>query len=319
MMKLFILFISLFAFYTTLLYSETVKIGSLKTGTADNSIFIYNRLIKNNIELEQVRKLIGDKYIPSKIDFDKETLLLISAKGKNALDVELIKVEQTPEKNLEIIYSVKESKKEQLSILGINKYPFVIAIIEKSAKDINSVIFNETFTVSPIPANTALGEDVSYSNVLSNYEQLKIIDYIPLDVGNIWTYKIESESKNLEITHEVQAVSNGWSILNNYFGQSNIAMRIDPSGQLFVSSAKGEVRTFYNDSVHTSFVKEEIDTPAGKFNELMIVTIPKSDGLWFKDIYAKGVGLVYHEHESPKGSGKYILLNARVRGKSYGG
>ncbi len=95
-------------------------------------------------------------------------------------------------------------------------------------------------------------------------------------------------------------------------------MKIERSGELYVSSDRG-MRAFYTDNVQTTFVNQEISTPAGKFNDLMIVTIAQNDNFWFRDVYAKGVGLVLHEHISPKGKGKYTLLKAKVRGKDYPG
>ncbi|NIQ16191.1 MAG: hypothetical protein GTO02_17905, partial [Candidatus Dadabacteria bacterium] len=61
---------------------------------------------------------------------------------------------------------------------------------------------------------------------------------------------------------------------------------------------------------------ESFEVLAGKFSDLLIVTIPKNNKLWFKDVYAKGIGLIYHKHSSPKGSVIYRLEDAKIRGKS---
>ena len=93
-------------------------------------------------------------------------------------------------------------------------------------------------------------------------------------------------------------------------------MRIDPEGGILVSTNE-QVRTFYTPEVQERFEKTEFKTPAGKFDDLFIVTIPENDVFWFKDVYAKGVGLIYHEHKSPKGSAKYSLIRANIRGKKF--
>jgi hypothetical protein len=47
------------------------------------------------------------------------------------------------------------------------------------------------------------------------------------------------------------------------------------------------------------------------------VTIAEGGPFWFKDVYARGVGLVYHEHESARGQVQYTLVKAKVRGRTY--
>ena len=111
-------------------------------------------------------------------------------------------------------------------------------------------------------------------------------------------------------------VSDGWSVIDKYFGKENIGIRIDQSGNILVSY-DGGVKNFYTPEVERNLVKRDFSTPAGKFNDLMVVTIPKNEKFWFMDVYAKGVGLIYHEHESPKGNAKYSLIDAQVRGKKY--
>lgn len=316
MLKIITAFLIIFltAEYLT---SESLKYEILKEGNLDNSVFVENSAIKEISELEEFKKSVNYMNLGKVIDFDHYMILVITAKNRNAVDIKIDEIERRSRDTIEVIYSVQELDKMKLSELGISKYPYLAAKVEKAGSDINKVIFRENLKDSPIPSSTALDEDYRYSNILSTYQNLDVLDYIPLDVGNKWTYRIEKDKQAYQTSQEIQSVSNGWSILNSYFGKPNIAMKIDQSGQLMISSKEGGLRTFYNDSVIKTFISEEIKTPAGKFKDLMIVTVTENSGFWFKDVYAKDVGLILHEHKSEKGNGKYTLISADVRGKSY--
>jgi hypothetical protein len=45
--------------------------------------------------------------------------------------------------------------------------------------------------------------------------------------------------------------------------------------------------------------------------------VPEGGDFWFRDVYAKGVGLVSHEQKSEKGRASYTLIGARVGGAGY--
>ena len=316
MQKLIPVFIILFL-TSNYVSATSLKFDILKKGTLNNTIFVENTAIKNSDELNKMRKEMNDMSFGSGVNFEHDILLVITAMNRNAVDLKIDEIEKRSEDTIEVIYSVTELEKMKLAQLGISKFPYLAAKVSKINNDHNKVIFMENLKNSPIASNTALDEDYRYSNILNTYQNLEILDYIPLDIGNKWTYRIDNGSKSYETSQEVQSVSNGWSILNSYFGKPNIAIKIDQSGQLIISSKKGGLRTFYNKSVIKSFISEEFETPAGKFNDLMIVTVPENSKFWFKDIYAKDVGLIYHEHKSAKGNGEYILIGANVRGKTY--
>jgi hypothetical protein len=93
-------------------------------------------------------------------------------------------------------------------------------------------------------------------------------------------------------------------------------MKISPGGQIYVAS-EGGIKTFYNSDVGTSFPKAGIKTPAGSFGDVMVVSVPEGGDFWFRDVYAKGVGLVYHEQRSKKRHAAYYLVSARVGGTEY--
>jgi hypothetical protein len=307
-----------FSICTSTTFGKELNLEIVKNGRLRTDILIESRVVNDKENLAELWNQMGEKSGLPVVDFKKESIIFIISQNENADKINVKKVEKRPGNRVDIFYSVDENEKSLSRRLGVKKYPYLLAKLPNPDMPKLEISLRENYKILPIPANNDLGEELKYTNILSDYQNLEILNYVPLDMGNKWTYKIESDKRNTEMTHEVQSVSNGWSILNSYFGKQNIAMKIERSGQLFVSSAEG-VRSFYTDSVQKTFVTEEIETPAGKFSELMVVTIPRNDNFWFKDVYAKGVGLVYHEHISPKGNGKYTLLKARVRGKDYPG
>lgn len=317
-MKKITLISLLFFLYASISFGKEIDVEVIKKGMLGKDILIETKVVNDQEKYTEIWDLIGEKSKLPAVDFEKESVVFIVSQNKKAEKISVKRVERRPGNKVDIYYSVDENEKSLFSRWGITKFPYLLAKLPNSNQPRFEISLRENYKILPIPANNSLGEELKYTNVLTGYQNLEILNYVPLDMGNKWTYKIESDKRITEITQEVQSVSNGWSILNSYFGKSNIAMKIERSGELFVSSAEG-VRSFYTDSVQKSFISEEIETPAGKFNELMIVTIPQNDNYWFRDVYAKGVGLVFHEHISPKGNGKYTLLKAKVRGKDYPG
>lgn len=307
-----------FLLYASISTGKEIDIEIIKSGTLGKDVLIDSKVVNDSEKLTELWNQMGEKSKLPAVDFNKESIIFIISKNKKAEKINVKKVERRPDNKVNIFYSVFENEKSLSKRLGFINYPYLLAKLPNPDKPKFEISLRENYKISPIPANNGLGEELKYTNILAGYQNLEILNYIPLDIGNKWTYKIELDKRNTEMTQEVQSISNGWSILNSYFGKQNIAMRIERSGELFISSADG-VRSFYTDSVQKTFVSEEIETPAGKFRELMIVTIPRNDKFWFRDVYAKGVGLVLHEHISPKGNGKYTLLKAKVRGKDYPG
>jgi hypothetical protein len=93
-------------------------------------------------------------------------------------------------------------------------------------------------------------------------------------------------------------------------------MQVLPGGEIMTTS-QGETKPFYTEDVVIEYPKETVTTPAGEFSDLLVVTIAEGGPFWFKDVYARGVGLVYHEHESARGQVQYTLVKAKVRGRTY--
>lgn len=277
-----------------------------------------SRVIDDDDQLSVLWKELGQKSVPPKLDFSKESVVFFVSQNSNAEEVILSKIEQSPDSKIDVIFISKEKEKSSNAGNLGPAFPYTVGRIPNTKSKKLDIVLKEQSNNTPIPSNQGLDEDFTYTNMLSQNFGLQMIEYVPLDVGNRWTYKIKSKNKNAKVTQEVQSVSNGWSILNSLFGKQNVAMKIEQSGQVLVSSGDG-VRSFYNDTVQTMFIKESISTPAGKFTDLMIVTVEPNDNFWFRDVYAKGVGLVYHEHTTPNGRGEYTLVKAKVRGREFPG
>jgi hypothetical protein len=170
--------------------------------------------------------------------------------------------------------------------------------------------------VSSLASGTGLGQFKEYTNVLSGSEDSEMAEFLPLDKGNTWTYVTGEGGKESEVTNSVVSESDGWSVFESFFGLSGVGMKISPGGEVFVSSGGG-IKTFYTPGVVTEFPEGSVNTPAGAFSDVMVVTMPEGGDFWFKDVYAKGVGLIAHEQNSRKGRVSYQLVRAVVGGKEY--
>jgi len=263
-------------------------------------------------------KELGQKSVPPKVDFSKESIVFFVSQNSSAEEIAVNKIEQNSDSKIDIVFAAKKNEKSLSGNSGMQSKPYIVGKLAKPGNNQVDIVLSEKADTPPLPVNQGLGEEIRYTNIFSDQKKVDLIDYITLDLGNIWTYNINSEKQNAVITQEVLSVSNGWSVFNSYFGKNNLAMKIEKDGNLLVSTPEG-IRSFYTDSIQKTFVNEEFETPAGKFSELLIVTIPKNDQFWFRDVYAKGVGLVYHEHISPNGRGEYTLIKAKVRGREFPG
>lgn len=167
-----------------------------------------------------------------------------------------------------------------------------------------------------VPAGTGIGQIPELGEVTRLGKNPLLAEYMPLDKGNVWTYSIKNGDQTKEHTQSVVSVSGGWSVFDNYFGKDAIALRIAPGGELLVTN-EGVVSSFYSDQVTTSFPEDNVETPWGKYSQAMLVAMPEDKEFWFRDVYVKGVGLVFHEHRTPEGNTSYSLLKANVSGNIY--
>jgi hypothetical protein len=304
----------IFMLFTLFALSSDVRFFVLSHGlTAKASL--QSVVIKDKEELKRVWVKLGIVDEIPTIDFKKEVVIVLTPSGKKRGFIEISNV-QRKANDVEVRFVVKPLAavyKTQAS----QQFPYLVAKLYPLDAEKVKVKVYEDVPRPPIPADTAIGQGSYYTNVLKESRNVKTPQFFPLDKGSVWTYRIESKGNTHEETYSVRSISqDGWSVFDNFFGQQRIAMRVDSSGDIFVSSEKG-MQPLYNTEIQTSFKKSEFLTPAGKFDDLMIVTIPRTDKFWFEDIYAKGVGLIYHEHKSPKGVAKYTLVKAHVRGKDY--
>lgn len=179
-----------------------------------------------------------------------------------------------------------------------------------------SVSYADEIKNDSVPAGTGIGQIPEMGEVTRLGKSPLLAEYMPLDKGNVWTYSIKKGGRTEEHTQSVVSESGGWSVFDNYFGKDAVALRIAPGGELLVTD-KGVVSPFYSDGVTTSFPGEAVETPVGKYDHAMLVTMPEGKEFWFRDVYVKGVGLVFHEHRTPEGNTSYSLLKAKVSGNVY--
>ncbi len=304
----------IFMLFTLIVLSSDVRFFVLSHGLTTKAS-LQNVVVKDKEELKRVWGKLGiSDEIPT-IDFKKELVIVLTPSGKKGGSVEILSV-QRKANDVEVRFVVKPlaavSKTQ-----GAQPFPYLVAKLYPLDAEKVKVRLYEDLPKPPIPANTAIGQGSYYTNVLKESRSVKTPQFFPLDKGSVWTYRVESKGNTHEETYSVRSISqDGWSVFDSFVGQQRIAMRVDPSGDIFVSSEKG-MQPLYNTEIQRSFKRSEFLTPAGKFDDLMIVTIPRTGKFWFEDVYAKGVGLIYHEHQSSKGVAKYTLVKAHVRGKDY--
>jgi hypothetical protein len=279
------------------------------TGIQQNS---QNLVIRDANQLQKIWSVLAIKENIPGVDFDKEIAFLIIQPGNN---IDISKVEDKEENVVEIGYRIDFTKEGSNKEKARSSHYLIGKLDRPDVKNVKIEFFEDSET-SAIPSHIGMGQLPEYSNVLKGFEGMGLPDYFPIDKGNVWTYRIESGKDVKEETQSIISLTDGWSIFDDFFGKKNVGMRIDPEGDILVSTNE-EVKTFYTPDVQKSFEKAEFETPAGKFDDLLIITIPENDVFWFRDVYAKGVGLIYHEHKSPKGSATYSLIGANIRGKKF--
>lgn len=303
--------------FFTLLFalSSNIEVSILSRGFTGKPSKLQNMVIKNEEELKRVwKELEIEDEVPS-IDFNKEQVIVLVSRGKFGSSLEISRVERRANDAADVRFVVKPIS-GGLTNQRSRMFPYLVAKLYPLDVNKSKVKFIEDIPLPPVPVDSGIGQISNYTNVLKQYDGTTF-QFFPLDKGNVWTYRIESKGKAKEETYSVLSISqDGWSVFDNFFGRKDIAMRIDPAGDIFVSSKNG-VGDFYTQDIQKDFKKSEVSTPAGKFNDLMIVTVPENDRFWFQDVYAKGVGLIFHEHKSPKGTAKYTLIRAVVKGENY--
>ena len=306
------LFLALFALLSL---SGDINVSVMKEGLLRNDSPYMNSIVMDNKEFKKLWNELGIEGQPPKVNFKNEVVVLIAPMVKSQKSIGLSRVTKSGRNTIEVGYKLLDAK--DLSVRDYEgKSPYILAKIYPVEVKKLQVKIIQDIDKPVIPSDSGIGQFPKYSNILKEDENLKVSRYVPLDKGNVWKYEFESNGQKSQHVFKILTIADGWSVYDRFFGKNNVALRIDPGGNIIVSSDNG-VSTFYRPDIQRSYEKSEFNTPAGKFKELMIITIPENSDFWFKDIYAKGVGLIYHEHKSSKGDGKYTLVEAKVRGKKY--
>lgn len=283
------------------------------SGRSDSRPEAGSALLLDQRSLDAAAGLLGITGPLSSVDFKTGGVLLVIPDEPSGGVVEILSVDSVGGV-IEVLYSspfVGPPRQDGES------YPYLLARISPLPEGVVTARFSSPGAAPAAPAETSIGQLGKYTNVLSQADNIPLVEYMPLDKGNEWTYAYESPSQSGEITNRIISESDGWSVFEKFFGVPGAAMRIPPGGEVLIASKGGGTRTFYTEDVVTGFPKEPVKTPAGEFGDLMVVTSPEGGEFWFRDVYAKGVGLVVHEQKSEKGEVRYMLVNARVAGKNY--
>lgn len=272
-------------------------------------------VIRSGGELEKAMEALGMTGSLPGADFGNQALLLIIPGEGTGGIIEIAGVTTGAGGVLEVRYRVRS---EGPAPGGPAKpsYPYLIVKLSPApGADAPVRLIDEDY-VNTLSSGTGLGQFREYTNVLLQAENIRIREYLPLDKGNMWTYKSETAGGNSEVTNTVVSESDGWSVFDTFFGVPGVGMKITPGGDILVSS-KGGIKTFYNKDAVFEFPKKPYTTPAGVFDMVMVVTVPEGGGFWFRDVYAKGVGLLMHEQNSGTGRAVYTLAGASVGGMKY--
>lgn len=295
-------------------FAADYTVETYTSGVLGSEPAIKSALIESGEELSKAEEALGIKGPLPGVDFGKEALLLIAPSGGKGGIIEVTGAVPA-DGALEVRYRVVAEGPAQASGTGAS-YPYLMAKINPAPGKGEPVRFIDEDYASSLASGTGLGQFKEYTNVLSGSEDSEMAEFLPLDKGNTWTYVTGEGSKESEVTNSVVSESDGWSVFDSFFGLSGVGMKISPGGEVFVSSGGG-IKTFYTPGVVTEFPKGSVSTPAGAFSDAMVVTIPEGGDFWFRDVYAKGVGLIAHEQSSRKGRVSYQLVRAVVGGKEY--
>ncbi len=283
-------------------------------GLAPQSPLGPTNVVISQQELESLWKGLGIKGASPSPDFTRE--LVVFLQPATVVPTSDVKIAEVVKENdiYEIKYYTTISKQKPLKERK-PLFPFTIAKLKDIDPTNTKIIFTEVNTgLSP---GNALAQFPAYTSVLRGQSPLDFSNYFPLDKGNSWTYRVESANGTREETYSILSISQeGWSTFGSFFGKDKVSFKVVGNGRLYVLSDNRQA-PFYTSQVDRGFRKEGLATPAGQFDDLLQVTSRNGAKFWFRDIYARGVGLIYHEHKTPKGKVKYTLIKAEIRGVKY--
>ena len=306
-----LLLILFFAIPAYIASAEGANYETLAEGRVSEKPETGSALVKDGKALAGAAEALGAEGVPD-VDFSKNAVLVIIPDNPTGGAIEIRDVTGASGGAVEVFYA--DDLMGPPAESGETSYPFLI-VKAPGLAGAASARFVDVGALGAVTPGTALGHETKYTNVLLAMDN-PVAAYLPLDKGNEWTYVVESRKGSGELTNAIVAESEGWSVFDKFFGMSGVSMQVLPDGVIMATS-QGQTKPFYTDDVVTEFEDEPVKTPAGEFTDILIVTIPEGGPFWFKDVYARGVGLISHEHESARGPVKYTLEKAKVRGKTY--
>ncbi len=300
---------------STVVSSAEINKETISSGVSVSEVSFGNKVVSDKEELLTVWKGLAIDGEPPNPDFQNELVILITADSNSNPGIRILRFERKADDNVIITYGAESEgfPSQDVDTQGVS---YLISKIHPLKTEGLKVKFIDESIKGGIPAGTSIGHIPPYEGVTRFDKGLLVAAYIPLDKGNEWTYSVVSNSDNNELIQSIVAESYGWSIFDSFFGVKNLGMRVSLQGEIYLIS-KSVIKTFYPTGTEKIFAKSDFTTPAGTFNDIMIVTIPDMDGIYFKDVYAKGVGLIYHKHKAPTGTVEYKLKKANVRGIEY--
>lgn len=311
MLKRLLLFISLIVISPS---AYAVERSVIYEGYTDQKID--ESVFRDNSELRTIRDKLGlpPEIAENSLGENSVVVMIPGEKLQYPSQLVVTKIEKDRNGNYKVYYNPVYPLTVLEKDPDPDMSPFVLLKLEEEGIGNKEVVALNKDLEDVIVVDNSINKDVKYTNVLKSQENSLFIDYFPLDKGNHWTYRIIKPERTSEQTFEIVSYTEGWSVFDNFFGKYKTGFRIDQDGALLVSTKSG-IRPFYNEDVKIREKNESYNVEAGEFSEVLIVTMPDKDKFWFKDVYAKGVGLIYHKHGSPSGEVEYSLLEAKVSGR----
>ncbi len=298
-------------------YAETIEYSVLYTDYIGKEFpsqsFTINNVDSLNILLEKLKK----KPESINVDFNKQVVsIIVPDRGLHPDQIEIKRIYKPTEDRINVEYTLNSVHYVPEKDYKPRK-PYIVLALKTAIKDNPQVSFQNVNPRDPVFANQSLGNSLNYKNTLTRGTASEsLLGYIAFDTGNSWTYEIESDFVKGYQTFSVISHTNGWSIFDFFFGRSKVGMQLTPHGQLIIHSGKW-TKTFYTPGrITVTNPKEPFEVKAGKFKDTIVISSKPNSPITFKDIYAKDVGLIYHEHSSPRGSAKYSLTNANIMGRN---
>ena len=315
-MKLFytLNIVLLLVFISTSLYAQEIGYEVISGGFLNADERYQSMVINDKDTLENILKKKGLDPESIEIDFKKQTVAMIVPDKSNYPDgISIDDISKNDQDIINVNYSVipvgyVPENNEEL------KKPYLLIKISPAGSKYSSVSFRRTNSTNTVFVNNSVENVVKYTNVLEDNREKLFLNYLPLDKGNSWTYEFESPRGKGSQTFSIVSYTNGWSIFDTFFGKNDIALRLDRGGYIQVSTENGN-RPFYTPDVLVSYPKDPFSTGSNEFSDIMVVRSSDNSNIEFKDIYARDIGLIYHEHRTKEGIAKYSLTNAYVRGK----